>query len=523
MDKLIFNKNKYKNLGFSTIELMISMAIMVLVLTAVVMTSFGSQSFLSNSRITREATNIAQGILEENQALARKDFNLVNSTPNNTLDPTGYCESGFLREQNQHNQDDIFCKRVEVNTKSPDYLTKEVSAIIKWKDERQMDQQVKLTTLVSNFESSVGGSTCDSNVTGDWSNLEIVNEQIEFTTLINDLSGTRYAITDIDAYRDRLYITTNVNSPTSPNFFVFKIGEDGNLTYEGSTDTTGNTVSSGASAVTVAKNYLGHYAFLANGYTSNFNSCTEGQNCSQLQIVNVEHPESLNIVRNFKIPEVTSSSGGAGNTIFYKNGYIYLGLTSTGNTEPELNLIDVHNVSAPINIGTEDLGNNSVNSIFARGNYVYVASADSSEQLKVIDISDPRNISKVSGLSLLGGNGKSLSLVGDTVYFGTAKGNGSKYYMLDSTNPKDISPTGIETSFSASVDGIIVRNDLAFVLTKNSLRIINAITTELLESLSLNGSGSSFEPTFDCEGNTIFIGFNNSSNQGNIYVVKPEQ
>lgn len=122
MDKLIFNKNKYKNLGFSTIELMISMAIMVLVLTAVVMTSFGSQSFLSNSRITREATNIAQGILEENQALARKDFNLVNSTPNNTLDPTGYCESGFLREQNQHNQDDIFCKRLEVNTKSPDYL-----------------------------------------------------------------------------------------------------------------------------------------------------------------------------------------------------------------------------------------------------------------------------------------------------------------------------------------------------------------------------------------------------------------
>lgn len=499
------------------------MAIMVLVLTAVVMTSFGSQSFLSNSRITREATNIAQGILEENQALARKDFNLVNSTPNEILDPTGYCEAGFLREQNQHNQNDIFCKRIEVSTKNPDYLTKEVSAIITWKDERQMDQQVKLTTLVSNFESSVGGSTCDSNTTGDWSNIEVVNNKTDFTTLINDLSGTRYAITDIDAYRGKLYITTNVNNPTSPNFFVFNINDDGGLTYEGSVDTTGSTVSSGGNAVTVAKNYLGHYAFIANGYNSNFSSCTEGQNCSQLQILNVEHPESMNVVRNFKIPEVTSSSGGAGNSIFYKNGYIYLGLTSTGNTEPELNLIDVHNVSNPINVGTEDLGNNSINAIVARDNYVYVASADSSEQLKVIDASDPRNLSKISGLSLLGGNGKSLSIVGDNVYLGTAKGNGSKYYMLDSSNPKSISSTGIEESFSASVDGIIVRNNLAFVLTKNSLRIMNAITTDLIESLSLNGSGSSFEPVFDCEGNTIFVGFNNPSNQGNIYVIKPEE
>src|SRR3989344_2112660 len=132
--------------GFSTIELMIAMAIMVLVLTAVILVSFGNQSFLIGSQTNAEAMKIAQRLLEQEQALARKDFNLVNSIPQAT--------------------EDIYKKEVFVKL-LPDFLTKEVKALITWKDERQLDKTLELTTLIANFETPVGGNTCDSTLSGD--------------------------------------------------------------------------------------------------------------------------------------------------------------------------------------------------------------------------------------------------------------------------------------------------------------------------------------------------------------------
>lgn len=514
--------DKLKQKGFSTIELMIALAILALILSAVVMTSFGTQAFLTSSQVNREAYILAQSMLEESQALSRKDFNLVNSTPNENLDPTGLCPIGFLREQNENNVNENFCKRLEVVTKEPDFITKEITSKVSWKDEKGLDQEVKLVSLVSNFEEAVGGNTCDSTPTGDWTKPEVVNKVEDLATLINDTSGTRYSITDIEAHKGKVYITANVNNPTVSNFFIFNIEEDGDIKYEGGMDTTGSTVSSGGNAVVVAKNSLGHFAYIANGYGANFNSCTENTNCSQLQILNVENPKSPTLIRNFKVSGITSSGGGTGNTLFYKNGYVYLGLTSTGNSEPELNIIDVHNSSSPVILGSIDTESNSINKIIARENYLYLAIANTVEQIRVIDISDPINLKKVGGFGGSGGNGKSLYMVGDSLYLGTAKGNGSKYYLLDRTNQFQISSSGIEATFNASVDEIIIRNNLAFLLTKNSLRIIDKITTNLIQSLSIDGSTSSFEPSFDCEGNTLFIGFNNSSGQGKIYVVKPE-
>lgn len=533
MDKL----RKTKTGGFSTIELMIALAILSLVLTAVILVSFGNQSFLIGTQTSTEAMKKAQGLIEEAQANARKDFNLVNSTPDIDLDPTGFCfekfnRLGLIRDKDSNGNDDIYCKRIDVSSNPSEYfLTKEITALIMWKNEMGLAREMKLSTLLANFDSAVGGNTCNSNLSGDWSNPEVTNNTTDFASLIGDSNPLNaYTLSDVDAYRGKLYVTAyKTTNLTDPTFFVFDI-DDGDLNYKGSVDTSGPSVGSagGPSSVVVAKNNAGYYAYIANGYKANFGGipptpvpCTEGMNCSQLQVVDVSSPSSPNIVRNFKLANITSNGAGAGNTVFYKNGYIYLGLTSTGNNLPEFNIIDVHTPNSPINLGPgEDIGSHDINAILVKGLYAYVVAPDT-EQLKVIDISNPLDPEKVSGWSGTGGNGKSIYDVGDSIYLGTATGNGSRYHLIDAQDPENLPATSIEKSFPASVDGVIVRDNLAFVLTKTALQIINAVTTTGVGSLPLTGSSSSasIEPAFDCEGNYLFTTFNDSNEKGHIYVI----
>ena len=60
--------------GFSTVEMMIAMAVMILVLAAVVLLSFGSQSLLADSQGNAEALSLAQLMLEAQESLARNKF-----------------------------------------------------------------------------------------------------------------------------------------------------------------------------------------------------------------------------------------------------------------------------------------------------------------------------------------------------------------------------------------------------------------------------------------------------------------
>jgi hypothetical protein len=74
------------------------------------------------------------------------------------------------------------------------------------------------------------------------------------------------------------------------------------------------------------------------------------------------------------------------------------------------------------------------------------------------------------------------------------------------------------------VDGIIVRDSLAFVLTKSALQVINATSTAAWSgAATLPSSGSTlYEPVMDCEGNMIFVGSNDSGDHGKLYVYVPK-
>jgi len=517
---LIMKLDKKNQIGFSTLELLLAMFIIILALSAVILVSFGSQTLLADSQTNAEALSLAQGMLENAQAQARKDFRLVNPASD---------------------VDGIYTKRVDVFTQA-DYLTKLVKATVNWTGEHNRPQSVQLSALVTNFENAVGGDTCDSVLSPNaeaWKNPQIKNATTNFTQLAG-LSGS-YPATDIDAYQGRLYVTAG-NSPDKqdPTFFIFDISNPVSPALLSKIDNATSTAA-GLNAVAVD----GKYAYVANGYGAPYGTCINpdgsNQSCGQLQIIDIN--ANPPVVRyTLKITGVTGTSGQAvGSSIFYKDGFIYLGLTKTANG-PEFNIIDVHNPLVPVWVGSYAVGY-AINGIYVKGGYAYLvhptdSSASTQEQLTVLDVSNPSSPQRKSGYHAPDnqGHGKSLYLVGNTLYLGrtwTSSVN-PEFYILNNIDPTKLfennpnnPPYPVGQKINDSVDGVITRDYLTFLLTRSQFQIFKIDQTtnpwgisQWAPPLNLPASGSAvFEPVLDCEGNYFFVGSNDASDNGYISVI----
>lgn len=527
--------------GTAIIEIMIAMTIMLMVFVAIADTSFGDQSFLIGGQTSAEALNKAQDLLEKEQSLARKDFNLVNNIASST--------------------DDIYEKAVYVNLKS-DFLTKEVKALISWKDEHASTRLLELTTLVANFDTPVGGSTCDSTLSGDWTHPTIKNITTDFAQIIGDASGV-YTLSDIDAYKGKLYVTAgNTSAVTSPTFFVLH-SDDASPTLLGKIDNEGpgGTVKAGLSAVRVAEDPASSpvktYAYAANVSGSNYTTCTPRpdwpnykRSCGQLDIIDVTEPASwmlwnptiTNLMIASATPPYVKGAQAQGNSLFYKNGYLLFGLAATGSGNgPEFHIIDVHKQSLDAyfssashlvnTVGSYAVGHD-VNAIALRGAYAYLAVPNGGNELQVLSLESPSSMVSVGGFSIPGsGNGKSIYLVGNRLYLGnTVPSAGNDLNILNNTDPaSSLSAIG-GTDLSSSVNAVIVRDHLAFVLTNTDLRVYDIGDPESTDpvtigspvgTLALSATGSATEPSMDCEGNRLYITTNDASGRGALYVVGP--
>lgn len=488
-----------RNSGFSTLEMLIAMTILILVLSAVILVSFGNQSVLTDSQTNTEALSLAQGLLEQEQALARKDFRLV--TPTSTVDG-------------------IYQKKVDVLTQS-DFYTKKVTATVSWTAEHQRPQSVSLSALVTNFENAVGGDTCDSVLSGNWTNPQIKNVTADFAQAVGDSSGI-YPITDLDAYQGKLYVTVNNTAVnTKETLFIFNIADPASPALLGKIDNS-PTISAGLGAVRVA----GNYAYVANGYGANFGTCTQGNNCAQLQVIDISNPATPSLSFSFKVPGVKGTAGQAvGNTIFYKEGYVYLGLTKTS-SGPEFDIIDVHNPLGPFWVGGYQTAA-GINAIYVRGKYAYLATPNSQE-LTILDVSNPTNPTLAGGFDAPDavGNGKSLDQIGDKLYLGrTVTSFNPELYILDDTVPatNPLPVLGSPQEISSSVNGLLVRDYLAFLVTTNSqFQIWNvanpAGVTQWASPVSLPSSSTG--RALDCEENYLFAGsVDPSTNKGYLTVI----
>jgi hypothetical protein len=335
----------------------------------------------------------------------------------------------------------------------------------------------------------------------------------------------------VDAYHGKLYVADATRSAkTNDSFFIFDLSNPISPTYLGSIDTAASTTD-GVNAIVVA----GDYAYVASAHGANFKTCKPAGNCSQLQILNIADPSSPALVRSFLLstssaPFVIGSGGQAiGNTLFYKDGYIYMGLAKTS-SGPEFDIVDVRDPVHPVWVGGYAIGA-TVNQIYVRSGYAYLATDDQSRKLIVLDVRDPANVSLVSNLDPHGTSnqeyGYSMYMVGDQMFLGmssTSVSGSPEFASFTMTDPAaPMAHAALEVG--ASVLGIFVRDARSFLLTSivglaaQFQMIDTSDPTEfstVAPAITLPGTGASM----DCEENYFYIATNNGS-QGNISVIGP--
>ncbi len=289
------------------------------------------------------------------------------------------------------------------------------------------------------------------------------------------------------------------------------------------------TISSGFNAVTVD----GRYAYVATNSSA-----------GQLQIIDLSITPPV-VVSTLKIGTTGTS---VGSSIFYRNGYVYLGLNHTASGPNEFNVIDVHNPLSPSLSGSLPIGY-IVNSIYVKNNYAYAVhptdtSATNQEQVTVIDLSNPTSPQRLGGYHAPdnSGDGKSMFTVGDNFYLGRvlSAGTNNEFYILNNPTPKDIGtnnpntpqPKGYE--LNSSVNSLIVRDYLAFLLTGTAsvgpkLQILNisvpgTIPAPVNVTLPNNTVGV-LSQSMDCEGNNIYVtslpASGTNLNKGTFSIIAP--
>ncbi|HUO56447.1 MAG TPA: hypothetical protein VMU27_03375 [Candidatus Paceibacterota bacterium] len=494
---------------------MIAITLMLSTIGSVALLSFSNQSLLADSRSQEIALQIAQSLLRNEMAAASEDFRQVNSVATTT--------------------DGIFQSSLSVSDVAlAEYTEKHTTALVSWIDQAHTLREISIPQIVTDYNDPDTLDTCDPELSGNWSTPSVRTYELKSGDLLPSTPPTGHSfsannpISTLDVYRGRLYIGISKKAAASnDSFFVFDLTNPlQKPTYLGSVDTNAS-VTEGPNDILIA----GNDAYIANSHVSNFKSCKPSDNCSQLQIFSVSNPASISapidiLMPTSSAPFVTGTSTGQalGNTLFYKNGYLYLGLTKTA-TGPEFNIIDVHDRMNPRWVSGFSIGA-TVNQIYVRGNYAYLADDDKSREFIVLTLSDaqnPRLVSFFDPKGTLGYEvGKSEYVRGDTLYAGMSAASGSaELYRLDTSDPASIKTIG-SSVIGSTVSGLFARDNTLFLLasTIGQFQAVNLSSSALSSStpmLSLPGIGAAI----DCEGNYFFVGSNNGS-RGFISIIGPE-
>ncbi len=468
-----------KQLGFSTLELMIALMIMTLAFTAVILVTFSNQSTAVASQTSDEAIVKAQEQLEKMRALSRQDITLVQ----NCDDSTATKCSGVI--------DPYYTRKVLVT--DIDTYTKKVTSQVFWAIGSGPQKNVELSTIVADWRSSSGGDTCSPTLTGDWRNPQLLGDA-DF--------GQSNGATDIDVLNKKAYATADASAANKDDFIILDVSDPTKhgLPILGSVNT-----GPGLNAVHVA----GRFAYVANTSTT-----------GQLQIINID-PNDRNYLKftTFKVPGNTGTA--VGNSVFYKNSKVYLGLTKTPTGgAPEFAVIDVSNPASPVYLGGYKT-NTQVNAILINGNRAYVGSPQPTpstpekENLSILDITNPAAITRIGTFTAADPatqDGSSMYLVGSTLYFGRTVGGVNKVanhelFALNITNPAGIITLGSH-DIASTVNAITVRSNLAFLVTSDPnlgfqiWDISNPVAMTLYASLNIQQTSTG---GMDCDGNIMYI------------------
>jgi hypothetical protein len=426
--------------GFSTIELLIAFAILLLVLPPMLVLAFGGQTgtldvSLTNGGITRVATQIRDAV--------------ASTTANWNVTPQPWT-STFYTQQNK------------VTDISP--CLKQITATTSWSPEFNRAQSAVSTTYVPSItEAKKLGGGCDPFPPIDtWDSPKKYPNGVTLSAVnANDV-----AVVSNAGKRIAVLVTSpqGVGNDAAEDIYTYDLSDPANPVFLSKLNT-----GKGLNAVAVA----GDYAY-----------AVQNDSVKQLQTIRI-----FNTAYNSSDPlyyalattsEVTlqnvAGSNPEGRSIAYYNQKIYVGTWNNNipANSPEFLVYDATVAQTPTLLGTYNL-THSVNSIAVKDSYAYLATTNNLGELMVLNVSTPATPTLAGQYDVPGStlDAEEVYVLGNVAYLGFERATGSNYdfYTLNISSPSTPSLLGrlkLNMGNNTKVAGIAVAGNYAFVGTTDT-------------------------------------------------------
>src|SRR3989344_1334967 len=435
--------------GFSTLELMIAMAVIVTAISTVILVVFGNQKMAVDNQLNNSAVQKGSEMIESARASARIDFNGLSGTTTIT--------------------DDIYTKILSVNDINP--CKKNVVSSVNWNTDPSRPQAIEFNTSITNSRTAVAlGGDCGPDA-GDDDWIPLVCDDNDATFDFTP-AGVKGKAVDLIKRGDSKYalLASEGNAAAQPDFWVVDVTSRSNPPEVSSINTTDESLSD--------IDAFSNYAFTANN-----------DDDGQLQVIDIANLSMPSIVATRSLYNITSPDS-QGKKIFYYNKKIYIATDymdfgAPGQNE-ELQVFDVTDPTNPTFSGSYNV-NHNIYDIFVRNEVIagnpktiaYLAlsaTAAGSPELMVLDVTDPSAIAPSGpGFNAEGFNqyGTAIYILGNVLYLGREKGSGVNYdlYVLDVSNHASISVLDsalLGLANNTEVRAIIVSGGYAFIATSDS-------------------------------------------------------
>ncbi|MEX1061610.1 MAG: hypothetical protein WEC39_00630, partial [Patescibacteria group bacterium] len=355
--------------------------------------------------------------LEATRAIARRDyFNLVNgnyglTTVNDIWEFAGSSQA-FGRFTRRIIVSNVFRDgggNIISSGGTLDLFTKRVESLITWNFAPGRNNEVSLKTYFTFWDESICEWTADDPSLNQVGSLNL-SPNITATDIVVEEEGDAGYVTGAGSGGVGRFFTLNLTNPLNPI-------EAGSL-----------ALSKAGNGVDVSEGF----AYLATADTT-----------KELIVVNVSNLSSPTEAG------FSGSPGGAGLSVAVGEGFVYLGVDKSSG--PEFYIYNISNPTSPTVAGTFEVGK-GVSAISLAGNRAYLAVTESGQgepNLLILDVGNPANPTLLGSYEApdapQGAKGEGTLYVGGILHLvlsGAAAADKANYYLLDVSNPANVTTVG---------------------------------------------------------------------------------
>jgi hypothetical protein len=405
---------KYSSCGFSTIELLIALALLSVIMTGSVLAIGSAQYWFITAETSTEALYKNKIILQDVMSVSRDNFQLVSSTEeyelnDSALPSTNSCLSGGL------------CYSAQTLVTDVSSCAKEVLVSVYWKlGLRYATSSMSNNMYLSNQKEIIANyGDCQVGVLkGDW--------QHSTPVLGGSLNLSAQGNTGIDVVGEYMYVT----SIREPYLRIFKINKDA----KAAPVMVGSSMGAGVrlNDIEVIRDFLTGrvYAYVMQHSTT-----------SQLAVFDVTEASDPQLLTELPLYGVASAgSFPQGWRVVAYGGQLFV--VSRETTGPELHIFSIKNPRAPVEITSHAINlNRTVNDMVVRDEvvgtemrrFLYLAASSDLKEVGVYDVTEATPV-EVSATNLIGSaDAVSLYLTGNRVYVGRKSSAASELYVFDAS------------------------------------------------------------------------------------------